>query len=363
MASELRKSLLGAMVHKGRGATVNPPGRFDREQRETDGDWLDSQEEELPRLVTQVARETVTSIVSHNESPDIPFDQSINPYRGCEHGCAYCYARPTHAYLGLSPGLDFETRLSAKVNAADALRRELGRPGYRCSPIAIGANTDPYQPIEREQRLTRALIEVLDEHRHPFTIVTKNALVERDIDLLAPLAALRLVQVHVSVTTLDGELARRMEPRASSPTRRLLAIQRLAAAGIPTGVMVAPIIPMINDADLEQVLEAAAEAGAQHAGYVLLRLPYELKGIFKDWLGEHYPQRAEHVMSLLRQMRGGKENDAQFGSRMRGSGTLAELLRQRFDIAARRLQLRGRITDLDCGQFRVPAQRGQLSLF
>jgi DNA repair photolyase len=266
----------------------------------------------------------------------VPFSQSINPYRGCEHGCIYCYARPSHAYLNLSPGVDFETKLFAKVNAADLLRSELSKPGYRCELIALGANTDPYQPIEREYRITRSVLEVLAECEHPVGIVTKNAMIERDIDILAPMAQKNLVNVYISVNNLDHELARRLEPRCTAPARRLKAIERLAAAGIPVGVLVAPVIPFLTDHEIEPVLEAAHAAGADSAGYVLMRLPYELKDLFRDWLEVHYPLKAKHVMSRVHQMRGGRDNDPDFGSRMTGNGEFATLLRKRFDIACKR---------------------------
>ena len=299
---------------KGRGAALNPEGRFEHIAREAiDDGWNTARDEELPALKTQVTIERAKSIISRNNSPDIPFTQSINPYRGCEHGCIYCYARPSHAYLNLSPGVDFETRLFAKTNAAELLRAELAKPGYKCELIALGANTDPYQPIEREYRITRGILEVLAECEHPVGIVTKNAMVERDIDILAPMAEKSLVNVYVSINNLDHDLARRLEPRCSAPTRRLEAIRRLAAAGIPVGVLVAPVIPFLTDHQIEPVLEAAYEAGARSAGYVLMRLPYELKDLFKNWLELHYPLKAKHVMSRVHQMRGGRDNDPNFG--------------------------------------------------
>jgi len=354
-----------AHLRKGRGAALNPEGRFESLRREvTDDGWLPTGgEEELPRLETHVTEEHARSILTRNESPDLPFSVSINPYRGCEHGCIYCYARPSHAYLDLSPGLDFETRIFAKVNAAALLRQELARPGYRCESISIGANTDPYQPAERDYGITRSILEVLAASDHPAAIITKNALVLRDLDLLAPMAAKRLVQVFVSVTTLDHGIARRLEPRASSPTRRLEAIRALSEAGVPTGVMVAPIIPFLTDDGLERILEAAAAAGARSAGYVLLRLPYEIKELFKDWLQNHYPLKAEHVMSRVRQMRDGRENDPEFGSRLRGQGLLAELLAQRFEKACRRLELNTGRQGLDTTQFRSAKLAGQMALF
>ena len=355
-----------AAPRKGRGAGINPEGRFEHETREAfDDGWGVDAEAELPALKTTVTIERAKSIISRNVSPDVPFSQSINPYRGCEHGCIYCYARPSHAYLNLSPGVDFETRLFAKVNAADLLCVELARPSYRCEMIALGANTDPYQPIEREYKITRGIIEVLAACDHPLGIVTKNALVERDIDLLAPMAQKNLVNVYVSINNRDHDLARRLEPRCSAPTRRLQTIKRLAEAGIPVGVLVAPVIPFLTDHEIEPVLEAAAAAGATSAGYVLMRLPWELKDLFRDWLVTHYPLKAEHVMSRVQQMRGGRDNDSAFGTRMRGHGELADLLRRRFDIACKRLGLNAgqRGAALDTALFRPPRLDGQLGLF
>jgi DNA repair photolyase len=354
-----------ARLTRGRGAALNPEGRFEPLRREAaDDGWFPAEPDEVPRrLDTRVTLEHARSILTRNDSPDLPFSVSINPYRGCEHGCIYCYARPSHAYLDLSPGLDFETRIFAKVNAAELLRQELARPGYRCESISIGANTDPYQPAEREYRITRSILEVLASCDHPAAIITKNALVLRDLDLLAPMAANNLAQVFVSVTTLDHGIARRLEPRASSPTRRLEAIRALSQAGVPTGVMVAPIIPFLTDDGLERILEAAAAAGARSAGYVLLRLPYEIKELFKDWLQNHYPLKAEHVMSRIRQMRDGRENDPGFGSRLRGQGLLAELLAQRFEKACRRLGMNAERLGLDTTRFRSAKLAGQMALF
>ena len=349
---------------RGRGATVNPEGRFETRTHEAaDDGWF--QEAPERRLETVVTEERVKSIISRNQSPDVPFSQSINPYRGCEHGCIYCYARPSHAYVNLSPGLDFETRLFAKVNAAEILREELARPGYSCELIALGANTDPYQPIERRYRITRSVIEVLHGCHHPLAIVTKNALVERDIDLLAPMAGRNLVEVFVSINNLDNDIARRLEPRCSAPARRLEAIRRLAAAGIPVGVLVAPTIPFLTDDQIERVLEAAHEAGATRASYVLLRLPYEIKDLFRAWLEHHYPMKASHVMSRVQAMRGGRDNDPEFGIRMRGSGEFAELLARRFQLACRRLGFNrdDRYAGIDTTQFRPPDPGGQLALF
>jgi len=350
-------------VFKGRGATLNPEGRFESRSREVFDDGWEGEVEPTATPRTFVTEETARSILSENDSPDVPFEVSLNPYRGCEHGCIYCYARPSHAYLDLSPGLDFETRLFAKTNAAVLLREALQRPGYRCRPIAIGANTDPYQPIERRLRITRQVIEVLAACDHPFTIVTKNAMVERDLDLLAPLAARNLVQVFISCATLDAEVARHLEPRASAPTRRLETVRRLAAAGVPCGVLVAPVVPFLTDAGIEGVIAQAAAAGAFTAGFVLLRLPYEIKDLFKDWLAQHFPLKAAHVMSRLRAMRDGRENDARFGSRTRGTGEFAELLAARFALACRRHGLASARKSLDATQFKPSALSAQLSLF
>jgi DNA repair photolyase len=322
---------------KGRGAASNPEGRFETTRHEAfdDGWWREA--EDAPRPATTVAEETAREILSRNDSPDIPFEQSLNAYRGCEHGCVYCYARPSHGYLNLSSGLDFETKLFAKTNAAERLRAALARPGYVPSPINLGANTDLYQPIERHYRITREVLEVLAETGHPCSIVTKSALVERDLDLLAGMARRNLVFVAVSVTTLDNRLASKLEPRANAPHRRLQAIARLSAAGVPTGVFAAPIIPMINDHELEAILERAREAGARTAGYTLVRLPHEVKDLFHEWLSLHFPERAAHVMSLIRQMRGGSDNDPRFFHRMRGEGPFADLIRARFQVARKRL--------------------------
>ena len=363
----------GPAAIKGRGAASYVAGRFEKtiSHGEDDG-WgsLHARDdtESLPALATQVSEERARSIISRNDSPDIGFSQSVNPYRGCEHGCVYCFARPSHAYLDLSPGLDFETRLFAKTNAAEQLRAELAKPGYLPSPITLGINTDAYQPIERRYRITRQCLEVLAACAHPVTFVTKSALIARDLDLLAPMAQKNLVKVFVSIGTLDRDLARKLEPRAASPQRRLDVLRSLSNAGVPCGVMVAALIPALNDKTMEQVLEAAAAAGAAEAAYVVMRLPNELKTLFKEWLAEHYPQRAEHVMSIVRQMRGGRENDPNFGTRMSGTGNYAELMEKRFDIACRRLGLNARDgagrerPDLDCSRFRPPGPEGQLKL-
>ena len=351
---------------KGRGAGINPEGRFEKiEREEFDDGWDASAEEELPHLKTHVTEESVKSVITRNESPDIPFTQSINPYQGCEHGCVYCYARPSHAYRNLSPGIDFETRLFAKVNAAEVLRQELERPGYRCEVISLGANTDPYQPIERRYRITRGILEVLAEFNHPVGIVTKNAMVERDLDILRAMAEKRLVNVFISCNNLDHEVARRLEPRCPAPQRRLEAMRRVSDAGIPVGVLVAPVIPFLTDHQIETVLEAAWQHGARQAGYVLLRLPWEIKDVFKDWLERHYPLKAKHVMSRVHAMRGGRDNDPNFGSRMSGTGELAQLLARRFDIACRRLGFnRGnRYFKLDTTRFAVPGRSKQMALF
>jgi len=361
---------------KGRGATFNPGNRYRREGREpfddgwapppgmvdpespappADGASADARDDDaLPPLKTTVAVQLARTIVSRNASPDIPFTQSINPYQGCEHGCVYCYARPTHAYLDLSPGLDFETRLFAKPNAAELLTKELAKPGYACDPIALGTNTDPYQPIEREWKVTRSILEVLSAHRHPFSIVTKSSLVERDLDLIAPMAAANMARVYVSITTLDRELARTLEPRAAAPHRRLATVKALADAGVPVGVMVAPLIPQLNDCDLEAILEAAAANGATAAGWVLLRLPLEVAPLFRAWLDAHRPLRAAHVMSLVQQLRGGRDYDASFGTRMRGRGEFATLIERRFDLAVARLGLNRQRAPMDRTQFRPP---------
>lgn len=359
-----------ALVHppanrKYRGAVDNLPGRFDNERRESidDGWWRD---EDRPSPATQIAEEIARRIISRNTSPDIPFEQSLNPYRGCEHGCVYCYARPSHSYLGLSPGLDFEMRLFAKVNAADVLERELRRPGYKPATIMLGSNTDPYQPVERQRRITRNVLEVLAAFNHPVAITTKSALVVRDLDILAPMAAKGLAAVALSVTTLDPWLARTMEPRAAAPVKRLSTIEALAAAGVPVRVMAAPMIPHVNDHELEAILAAAATVGATAAGYVLVRLPLELKEVFADWLALNLPDRARRVLNCLRDCRNGQLYVSEWRSRMTGSGAYAELLAQRFAIACRRFgfdRLRSGARVLDTAQFRPPPRPGdQLQL-
>ncbi|HVE50894.1 MAG TPA: PA0069 family radical SAM protein [Casimicrobiaceae bacterium] len=353
-------------MERGRGATFNPGNRYRRNSREaTDDGWTrDDEDDSLPSLATLVTVQQSRTIISYNESPDISFDRSINPYQGCEHGCIYCFARPTHAYHDLSPGLDFETKLFVKPDAAKLLAQELAKPGYCCQPMALGTNTDPYQPIEREWKVTRSVLEVLAAHQHPFTIVTKSALVERDLDIIAPMAAKNMARVFVSITTLDKVLARSLEPRAAAPHRRLQAIQALTDAGVPTGVMVAPIIPQFNDKDLEAILEQAREAGATSAGWVILRLPLEVAPLFRDWLDAHYPLRAQHVMSIVRQIHGGRDYDSTFGKRQRGRGVYADLIENRFKLACRRLGFDDERAPLDTSRFAPPrADTAQLDLF
>jgi DNA repair photolyase len=351
---------------KGRGAATRLPHRFERDERDAfDDGWGTLEEgatEPLPPLQTEVRFEDVKSVLSENDSPDIHFDRSINPYRGCEHGCIYCFARPTHSYLNLSPGLDFETKLIAKRNIVEVLRAELGRRSYRPQNLAIGTATDCYQPIERELRLTRSVIELLQEVRHPFGLVTKSSAVERDLDLIAPMAAQHLAAVYVTITTLDGELARKLEPRAAAPHRRLRTVRTLAEAGVPVGVSVAPQIPFVTE-DMEKVLEAAWEAGARSAFYTVIRLPWEVAPLFKQWLELHYPQRAARIMARIHEMRGGKDYDASFGTRMVGTGLWAELIRQRFEKAAQRLGFNRERIALDLSAFRPPGAAGQGSLF
>ena len=372
---------------KGRGAVSNVQGRYEVNARERfDDGWGDEPPAEpgveqvggeleaggqagLPSpLRTHVTDEYAKTILTRNASPDIPFNVSLNPYRGCEHGCIYCFARPTHSYLGLSPGLDFESRIFAKVNAADLLRRELAHPGYVAESIAIGVNTDAYQPCERERKLTRAVLEVLHECQHPFALITKSSLIERDIDLLAPMAARSQAMAAITLTTLDPAIARTLEPRAAAPERRLRTIRTLSEAGIPVRVSVAPIIPFVTEPEIEQVLAAAADAGATGAHYVVLRLPWEVNPLFQEWLQTHFPDRAQRVMNRVREMRGGKDYDSDFSKRMHGEGVWADLIRQRFVKASERLGLRmasGRFANLDASQFRkptvVPPPPGKLS--
>jgi DNA repair photolyase len=349
---------------RGRGAQTNATGRFERAQREPFDDGWDEHDEAPAPLRTTVSAESAKVIITRNDSPDVSFDRSINPYRGCEHGCIYCYARPAHAYMGLSPGLDFESKLFFKPAAGRLLEAELSRPSYQPAVIHIGGNTDPYQPQERRLRVTRAVLEVLARFSHPASIITKSGLIARDLDILGPMAGTGLVRVAVSVTTLDRKLARLMEPRAATPERRIEAVRTLSAAGIPTAVMFAPVIPGLNDHELESVLERAAEAGAMSAGYVVLRLPREIKDLFREWLEKKLPDRADRVMSLVRQTRGGKDYDAEWGKRMKGEGPIAELIGQRFRIAKRRFGLDRTLPALDLSRFRVPLGAGdQLDLF
>jgi DNA repair photolyase len=347
---------------RGRGARSNESSRHERLKHHLIDDGWESLAD-LPALKTSVTVEAAKSIITRNRSPDISFDRSINPYQGCEHGCSYCYARPTHANFGLSPGLDFESKLFAKTNAAELLRKELAAPGYRPATIALGANTDPYQPIERRYRITRQVLEVLADFGHPVGIVTKSALVVRDLDILQAMAERNLVKVAMSLTTLDPRLARAMEPRASMPAKRLQAMEMLAAAGVPTTVMVAPVIPALNDAEIEAILKSAAGAGAREAGYVLLRLPLEVRDIFCEWLASEFPERASHVLSLMRSMRQGRDYDATWGRRQTGTGPYAWSIGRRFEIACRRLGLNRAKRKLSTDQFRSPARAGdQLTL-
>jgi DNA repair photolyase len=341
--------------NRGRSAGINPSGRFEPVSRHVFDDGWNSLEE-LPPFKTEVQVEKPRTIITRNESPDISFDRSINPYRGCEHGCVYCFARPTHSFMGLSPGLDFESKLFAKPDAARLLDKELSKDGYQPRTIAIGTNTDPYQPIEKQYRIMREILEVLEARGHPVGIVTKSALVTRDIDILSRMAERGLAKVALSVTTLDRMLARTMEPRASTPTKRLEAIRQLSDAGIPTSVMVAPIIPGLTDQEMERILDSARAAGAREAGYVLLRLPLEVAPIFKDWLLRHYPDRYRHVMSLIRSMRDGKDYDSEWGKRMKGSGPYAWQIGRRFEIAAKRLGLNAERRSLRTDQFVAAAK-------
>ncbi|MFO1209232.1 MAG: PA0069 family radical SAM protein [Amaricoccus sp.] len=367
-------STIGAMIgdeeprvpeaaRRARGAGLNMAGRFERFESVAVDDGWDIAEEVAPRK-TEVAIERPRSIIARNQSPDIPFDRSINPYRGCEHGCIYCFARPTHSFLGLSPGLDFETRLTAKPDAPKVLAAELSRRGYRPATIAIGTNTDPYQPIEKKFGIMRAVLGVLRDFRHPVGILTKSALIERDADLLGEMAALGIAAAGLSVTTLDRRLARAMEPRAAAPERRLLAIRRLTDAGCPMRVSIGPVIPGLNDHEIEALLEAARDAGARGAGYVVLRLPREVGPLFRDWLEAHYPDRAKRVMGLVREMHGGRDYDPEWGKRMKGEGVVADLVGRRFAAATARLGLDRPFPQLRTDLFRVPRTGPeQLSLF
>ena len=348
---------------RGRGAQSNASGRYEPLARAAFDDGWQSLEE-LPAFQTTVTVDATRKVITKNDSPDLSFDRSINPYRGCEHGCIYCFARPTHAYLGLSPGLDFESRLFVKPNAPELLERELSAPGYVPRTIAIGTNTDPYQPIERRYEVMRRILEVLERTGHPVGIVTKSALITRDIDILARMAKRNLAKVAISVTTLDAKLARTMEPRAPTPSRRLEALRQLVVAGIPTSALVAPIIPAINDADIERILDAVAAAGVQGAGYVLLRLPLEVRDLFREWLIANFPDRSQHVFALIRQMRGGKDYDSTFGSRMKGEGPYAWMIGRRFETACARLGLNVQRAELTTEHFRAPRPlAAQLTLF
>lgn len=356
---------------KGRGAVSNITGRFEIQTSEkTDDGWY-LEEEAVSGIKTHVTEEIAKSILSRNQSPDLPFSVSLNPYRGCEHGCIYCFARPTHAYLGLSPGLDFETRLFAKTNAAFLLRQELAKKNYQTSPIALGVNTDAYQPCEKQFQITRQVLEVLQECQHPVGLITKSSLIERDIDIIAKMAKKELAIVAITITTLDHTIARQLEPRAASPTRRLQIIRRLSEAGIPVAVSVAPIIPFITEQEMEQVLSAAIDAGATGAGYTVLRLPHEVNPLFQEWLETHFPDRAQRVMNRIRDMRGGEDYKAEFGTRMKGEGLWANMIHQRFHKALKRLNIHhhGRFRELNCNLFRkpefIPAKKDeeQLDLF
>lgn len=344
--------------HRGRGAVSNQTGRFEPETREAWDDGWDTIEEAAPPLVTTLTKETPRTIITFNKSPDIHFDRSINPYRGCEHGCVYCFARPTHAYHGLSAGLDFESKLFYKPDGPDLLLKELSRPGYVPRPIALGVNTDAYQPVERQQQLTRRFLEILSAHHHPVSLLTKSALIQRDLDLIAPMAEKQLCRVGVSITSLDPQLARRMEPRAAAPHKRYQTVKALSDAGVPVTVMAAPIIPALNEPELEALLDAAKENGAIGAGYVLLRLPHELKDLFHEWLAEHYPDRAARVINLLRDMRGGKDYDADWFTRGAGKGAVAKLIGHRFARAVRRLGLEPQRTTLRTDLFQPPVLKG-----
>ncbi|OHB30384.1 MAG: DNA repair photolyase [Phenylobacterium sp. RIFCSPHIGHO2_01_FULL_69_31] len=351
-------------VPRGRGARSNASGRYESQQREDFDDGWAIEDPAPGQLDTAVTAEKARVIISRNDSPDVGFSASINPYRGCEHGCIYCYARPAHAYMGLSPGLDFESKLFFKPHAAQLLEKELAKPRYTPELIHIGGNTDPYQPEERRLRITRGVIEVLVRFRHPFSVITKSALIVRDLDLLAEAAAMKLTRVAISITSLDRQLARSMEPRAATPEKRIDAVRRLTQAGVPVTVMFAPCIPGLNDHEMEAVLERAAQAGASGAGYVALRLPLEIKDLFREWLETDHPDRARRVMSLVRQMRGGKDYDAQWGSRMKGEGPLAALMAARFAAAKKRYGLDVGWGSLDASRFHVPPQRGgQMDLF
>jgi len=361
----MTRRILGPQHLKGRGALSNPPVRFESTVVEKADDGWHQDEEPTTSLPQTVLPDRAKSVITTNNSPDVGFDQSINPYRGCSHGCVYCFARPTHAYLGLSPGLDFETKLFYKDNAVELLRAELSARNYVCKTIALGINTDGWQPLEKQMEVTRSVLAVLAECRHPISIVTKSALIVRDVDLLQDMARDRLVSVMVSITTLDDDVKRALEPRTASPQARLRVLEQLSAAGVPVGVMVAPVIPSLTDHEMERIMEAAKDAGATRAGYTLLRLPHEVKDLFREWLAEHYPDKAQHVMSIINQSRGGKDYESQFGTRMVGTGVFAEILRKRFQVAKRRLALdeADERFDLRTDLFRPPAaNRAQMTL-
>ena len=349
---------------RGRGAVSNAAGRYEKAGRVALDDGWDNLDEPPPPLKTQMYRDSTRTIIARNTLPDIPFDRSINPYRGCEHGCTYCFARPTHTYLGMSAGLDFESKIFYKPDAAVLLEKELRAPSYKCRAMAMGTNTDPYQPAERHFKITRSILEVLQRFKHPIGFVTKSALITRDIDILAPMAAENLARAAVSVTSLDPGLARKMEPRASTPARRIEALRHMSAAGIPTAVMFAPLIPGLNDHELEAVLQAAKDAGVKSAGYVMLRLPLEVKDLFQEWLAAEVPERASRVMSLIRSTRDGKDYDAKWGERQVGNGPIAEAAAARFQLACKRLGLNEDRKPLDISKFQPPPQPGdQLALF
>jgi DNA repair photolyase len=349
------------LIYKGRGSISNSAGRFEKHSNHAEDDGWGCLEADLPPLPTEIIIDSTRSLINYNDSPDIPFDRSINPYRGCEHGCVYCFARPTHAYLGYSAGQDFETKILLKPDAGSLLREELAKRSYRCAAMALGTNTDPYQPLERQHRLMRQILEVLAETRHPVSIVTKSALIERDLDILADMAAQGLASVYVSITTLDRTLARALEPRAAAPQRRLETLAKLRGAGIPVGVMVAPLIPVLTDYELESIVTASHHAGALSAEYILLRLPLEVADLFEEWLHQHYPLKAEHVMNRIRECRGGKVYDATFHQRQRGSGSYADLIGQRFRLICKKLGLDQSLPPLRTDLFRKPAAGGQMS--
>jgi len=350
--------------YRGRGASINPAGRFEATSEQVfDDGWRDYRQEEPPRRTT-ITKEFPKTVLTKNKSPDVPFDRSVNPYRGCEHGCIYCFARPSHGYMNLSSGVDFETKLFAKPDAATLLQTEISKRNYVCRPIAFGTNTDPYQPIEKRLQITRSIIKMLSEYCHPFTITTKSALITRDIDILTPMATRRMTCVGISITSLDHTLSRRMEPRASSPAKRLQAIEELSKAGIPVVLQLAPVIPAINDMEMEKILTTARNAGASQAIFLPIRLPFEVKDLFRNWLETHFKDRADKVMTQITSMRGGRQNDPRFGHRMRGSGPYAEIMHQRFTKLSQKLGYHGRKYNLDCSHF-IPPQKptNQLNLF